>query len=169
MCLSVVRVVTISLVACTLASCSPPRSGIKFVVPVHTLERLGFNEGDLFFMLSEDSSCQQEFSNHNYTAMFGQHEGNWDDVRVWTQHVTLYLTRKEARQIQNEVHLCIRFKEEWEPAWKGSYDLPIAYKSFFCNKENNASVWECLACQQCAGDKREKIHEHLAKYREGSN
>ena len=30
---------------------NPPRSGAELLVPVHTLERLGFNEGDLFFMM----------------------------------------------------------------------------------------------------------------------
>ncbi len=166
---TVVRIVVVSLVVCILASCSPPRSGINFVVPVHTLERLGFNEGDLFFMLSRDDSCEQEFSDHNYTVMFGKHEGDWEDVRVWTQHVTLYLTREEARQIEEEVHLCIRFKDEWEPAWKGNYTLPIAYKSFFCNKEDSSSKWECFACQQCYGDTKQEIYEQLSKYRETSN
>lgn len=149
-----------------LASCSPPRSGIKFVVPVHTLERLGYNEGDLFFMLSDDSNCKQEFTEHNYTVMFGQHEGNWQDVRVWTQHVTLYLTHKDARQIEEEVYLCIQFKGKWEPAWKGSYNLPIAAKSFFCNKENHSSMWECFACEQCFGDNRAKIYEHISMYKD---
>jgi hypothetical protein len=158
----VLRILLILTLIVTITSCSPPRSGIKFVVPVHTLERLGFNEGDLYPMLSADSSCKHEFSNHNYTVMFG-HEGNYGDARVWSQHVTLYLTRQEARQIEDEVHLCILFKEKREPAWKGNYNLPIAYKSFFCNKENRSSKWECIGCETC-GDKREDIDILLRKY-----
>ena len=166
---AVVKVLSIFLIVVVLASCDPPRTGINFTVPVHTLERLGFNEGDLFIMLSEDSSCEHEFSQHNYTVMFGKHEGDWRDVRVWSRHVSLYLTREDARQIENEVYLCIRFKGKWEPAWKGSYKLPIAYKSFYCNKKYYSSRWECFACEICRGEDKEKIYEHLVRYREVIN
>ena len=146
-----------------IASCESPRSGINFIVPVHTLKRLGFNDGDLNFRLSPDSSCKHEFSNHNYTVMFGN-EGNWNGIRVWTQHATLYLTRRDARRIQDEVHYSIRFKEKWDAAWKGNYNLPLAYKSFICNKENKSAMWECFVCDICR-DKREDIYNHLSKYK----
>ena len=113
-------------------------------------------------MLSADSSCKREFSNHNYTVMFGN-EGNWGDIKVWNQHVTLYLARQEARQIEDEVYLCIQFKEQWEPAWKGNYNLPIAHKNFFCNKDNNSSKWECIGCE-IRRNERKDIDSLIRKY-----
>ena len=141
---------------------NPPVSGALLLIPIHTLERLGFHEGDLHFMLSADNSCKHKFSNHNYTVMSGN-EGNWGGVRVWNQHVTLYLSWQDALQIENEIHLCIKFKDKWESAWKGNYKLPTPYKSFFCNKENNLSKWECSG-YEVYYDKKQEIYKLLTKY-----
>jgi len=149
---------------------NPPRSGILLLVPVSTLEKFGIDvqnldSHDLFFRLSRKQSCNSEFSNHNYTVMFNQNVGNWQDVRVWTQHVTLYLTWQESWEIEDKVHLCIRLKGKWESAWEGRYELPIAYKSFFCNKESVSSKWECLGYENYQDkNKKEEIYNLLTKY-----
>ena len=144
---SVLRILLALTLIVIITSCGPPRSGIQFIVPIKTLEKLGFKD---------------EFSIHNYTAMFGN-ERHWGKVEVWSQHATLYLTREEAQRIKDEVYLCIQFKEKWEPAWKGSYNLPIAYKSFFCNKANNSSKWECSG-YETYHDKKQEIYKLLTKY-----
>jgi len=126
---------------------NPPRSAMELSVPIHTLKRLGFNEGDLSFMLSDDSSCNNKFSknNHNYTVMFG----DWRNRSVLKKHVTLYLTWQDILQITDEIHLCIRFKEKWEAVWKGKFSLKgtlnlyMTHMRFFCNKKNSSSKWEC--------------------------
>ena len=150
---------------------NPPRPRMILFVPVHTLERLGFNDGDLSFRLSDNNSCKNRFGKHNYTAMFG-HEGNWKDVRVWSQHVTLYLTWQEIWQITDEIHLCIWFKDEWEPVWKGKFslkgtwDLYVAHKDFFCNRSNLSSKWECSSFEPYLDKgKKEKIYNLLKKYK----
>jgi hypothetical protein len=144
-------------------------------VPLHALERIGFNEGDLSFMLSDNNSCKQRFSKHNYTVMFGN-EKIWDDVRLWSQSVTLYSTWQEIGQMKDEILLCIRFKDEWEPVWKGKFslkgtwDLYIAHRSFFCNKNDLLSKWECNSYEPYIGnDKKEEIYKLLTKYDEKSS
>jgi hypothetical protein len=57
-------------------------------MPSHALERLGFNDGDLLFMLSDDSSCKHQFSEHNYTVMF-DHEAVWRDIKSVESHMLL--------------------------------------------------------------------------------
>ncbi len=150
---------------------NPPRSSMELSVPVHTLKKLGLNEYDLSFMLSDDSSCNNKFSehNHNYTVMFG----NRMDRKIWNQHVTLYLTWQDILQITDEIHLCIRFKDEWETVWKGNFSLKgalnlyIMHKSFFCNKENSFSKWECIG-YEAHQIKKEEVSKLLMKYDEKS-
>ena len=147
---------------------NPPRTSMTLLVPAHALERLGYNEGDLSLKLSANSSCDQKFGKHIYTVMF-DHEGNWRDVRVWSQHVTLYPTWNEIWQIKDEIQLCIRFKDQWEPVWKGVFNLRgtlnyyISHKHFFCNRENIASNWECSSYETYHSE-REEIHTLLVKY-----
>ena len=151
---------------------NPPRSRMTLLVPVHTLERLGFNEGDLSFMLSDNSGCEQRYSKHNFTVMSGN-EGNWNDVPVWSQHVTLYLTWQEIWQITDEIQLCIRFKNQWESVWNGEFslkatwDLYVAQKSFICNRKDLSSKWECSS-YEITYDKREEIYKLQTKYGEKS-
>lgn len=147
---------------------NPPRTAMLLLVPSHALERLGYNDGDLSFMLSADSGCKHKFSKHNYTVMF-RHEGNWRDVKVWTQHVTLYPTWQEIWQIKDEIHLCIRFKDQWASVWKGKFSLKgtfnlyVAHKNFFCNKENITSEWECSS-YETYHSKKDEIYKLLIKY-----
>ena len=147
---------------------NPPRTLMKLIVPSHALERLRSNDGDLFFMLSADNSCEHEFSNHNYTVMFGR-EGKWRDVRVRTKHVTLYPTWQEIWQMKDKIHLCIRFKNQWTPVWKGRFSLKgtlnlyVAHMNFFCNKKDISSEWECNS-YEIYHDKKDEIYRLLKKY-----
>lgn len=124
---------------------NPPRSAMELSVPVHTLKKLRFNDDDLSFMLSDNSSCNNHVGDHNYVVVFG----NRMDRKIWNQPVALYLTWQEIFQITDQVYLCIQFKNEMEPVWKGKFNLMgmfnlyIMHKSFFCNKKNSFSKWEC--------------------------
>ena len=178
------RVITISLIVVFMAASifviynfyNPPRPKMMLSLPVHTLERLGYNDGDLSLMLSDSDSCENEFSEHNYAVMF-DHEANWKDerkdVRLWQQYVTLYPTWPEIFQITEEINLCIRFKNEWEVVWKGSFslkgtlDLYVAYNRFFCNRNNLSSKWECNNYEPYIDeDNKEEIYQLLTKYDE---
>jgi len=93
------------------------------------------------------------------------------DRKIWSQHVTLYLSWKDILQITDEINLCIRFKDKWEPVWKGrfrlkgSFNLYVTHKTFFCNKKNSKSKWECVG-YFLYHDKKEEIHKLLTKYDE---
>ena len=142
---------------------------MELSVPVQTLKRLGLNEYDLSFMLSDNSNCNHNVGRHNYTVMFG----NRMDRKIWNQHVTLYLTWQDILQVTDEIHLCLRFKDEKEPVWKGKFNLMgtlnlyIMHKSFFCNKKNNFSKWECSG-YEAHQVKREEVSKLLMKYDEKS-
>jgi len=147
---------------------NPPRSAMVLYVPVSTLDRLGIKDNEIKFMLSPDNSCKHELSDHNYTVMFGN-VGNWGDIKVWAQHVTLYLTWRDIWKITDKTFLCIQSKGSWEAAWegsfslKGSFNLYVTHMFYFCNKNSNSSKWECNGYDS-NHDKKEEIYKLLTKY-----
>lgn len=153
---------------------NPPRSAMRLIVPVHTLEKLGINAQDInarqFFMLSAEDSCVHEFSEQNYTVMFNQNVGNWRDIKVWTQHVTLYFTWKDIWKIKEQIFLCINSQNRWEPAWKGKFSLTgvfniyVAHMDFFCDKKDKTSKWECNGYELAHNKNKEEIYKLLTKY-----
>lgn len=115
---------------------NPPRSAISLSVPVQTLKRLGFNNGDLPFKLSGNISCNNTVGSQNFVMMFG----NRMEREIWNQNVILYLAWKDILQITEEVYLCLPFKGKLEPVWTGrfnllgTFNLYIMHKSFFVTK-----------------------------------
>ena len=159
---------------------NPPSPIISLNIPTHALVRLGHDEGspniksDLFFMLSADNSCKKELSSHNYIDMFRPYN-NWSNDRLWRQLVVLYPTWQDIWQLTDNAHLCIRFKDKWEPVWqgkltlRGSFNLNLTHKEFYCNKENSKSKWECMDYfLYYDGYREEEKSKLLKKYNENS-
>ena len=157
---------------------NPPISVITLNMPTHTLVRLGHNEGspykksDLLFMLSANNSCKKELSRHSYANMFRDYN-NWRNDRLWSQSVVLYPTWQDIWILTDEMHLCIRFKDKWESVWqgkfklKGSLNLYLTHKTFYCNKKNSTSKWECIGYfLYHDSDRQEERSKLLIKYNE---